>query len=81
MVTDRDDAPPELAVFARNFREARKARDLTQAAVSVQVGVDKSLISDIERGCANPTLAVLSKLAAAVKRDLCELICVTTHAH
>jgi transcriptional regulator with XRE-family HTH domain len=74
MTTERD-AAPELAVFAKKFREAREERGLTQMAVSASVGIDKSHISDIERCCANPTLAVLSKLAAAVRTDLCDLFC------
>ena len=79
MMTERD-AAPELTTFAKNFREARERASLTQTAVSASVGVDSSHISDIERCCANPTLAVLSKLAKAVRTDLCDLFC-TSSAH
>lgn len=74
MMTERDSAP-ELTIFARKFREAREARGLTQMVVSSSSGVDKKHISDIERCCANPSLAVLSKLAHAVRSDLCDLFC------
>lgn len=77
MMTERD-AAPELTTFARNFREARERVGLTQTAVSALVGVDSSYISDVERCCANPTLAVLSKLAKAVRSDLCDLFCTTS---
>ncbi len=79
MDTD-DDVPMERRVFARNFRKARLGRSMTQAEVSRQIGMDKSYISDIERCTANPTLNIMARLAAAVRCELCELLC-STHAH
>ena len=79
MDTD-DDVPMERRVFAKNFRKARLGRSMTQAEVSRQIGMDKSYISDIERCTANPTLAIMARLAAAVRCELCDLLC-NTQAH
>ena len=79
METD-DDVPKERRVFAKNFRKARLGRSLSQAEVSRQIGLDKSYISDIERCIANPTLNIMARLAAAVRCELCDLLC-NTVAH
>lgn len=46
--------------------EARKARHLTQPALSEVTGIQQSEISRIERGVGNPTAATLTRLASAL---------------
>ena len=46
--------------------EARRARHLTQPALSQATGIQQSEISRIERGVGNPTAATLTRLASAL---------------
>jgi len=46
--------------------EARRARCLTQPALSHATGIQQSEISRIERGVGNPTAATLTRLASAL---------------
>lgn len=46
-----------------NMKKRRRFLRLTQVAVSVQTGIDQSLISKYERGDRLPTLENLMKLA------------------
>ena len=50
--------------------EARKARHLTQPALSSVSGVQQAEISRIERGIGNPTAATLNRLAAALGQKI-----------
>jgi transcriptional regulator with XRE-family HTH domain len=50
----------------RNLRRARQARGWSQADLAAQLGVSKSLISRIEQGRANITLATVEQLASAL---------------
>ena len=43
--------------------DARKRNNLTQKELAERTGIDQSDISKIENGIANPTLAVLKRLA------------------
>lgn len=52
------------------YQAARKARGLTQSALSELTGVPQADISRIERGAGNPTEAVLERLAVALGRKL-----------
>jgi transcriptional regulator with XRE-family HTH domain len=49
-----------------NLRQARQARGWSQADLAAQLGVSKSLISRIEQGRANITLATVEQLASAL---------------
>ncbi|MBO9587585.1 helix-turn-helix domain-containing protein [Devosia sp.] len=52
----------------------RKARHLTLEQLAARSGVSKSMLSQIERGEANPTFAVLWGLTQALQLDLSELV-------
>ena len=52
----------------------RKARHLTLEQLAARSGVSKSMLSQIERGEANPTFAVLWGLTQALELDLAELV-------
>jgi len=65
------DAAPQLGPV---IQAERKARQLTLEQLATRSGVSKSMLSQIERGEANPTFAVLWALTQALKIDLAELV-------
>lgn len=66
-----DDAASNLA---ENVKKLREARGLTQARAASMAGVPRPTWSNLESGSANPTLAVLTKVADALAVRLEELI-------
>lgn len=60
--------------LAQNVRGLREARRLTQEHVSRLAGVPRPTWATLESGSANPTLAVLVKVAAALQVSVQELI-------
>jgi transcriptional regulator with XRE-family HTH domain len=60
------------ALVARNIRRLRVALGLSQEALAIDAGIDRSYVSRLERGLENPTVAVLEKLAKAVRADIAE---------
>jgi len=54
------------ALVARNIRRLRVARGLSQEALAVDAGIDRTYVSRLERGLENPSVAVLEKLAKAL---------------
>ncbi len=61
------------SVVAANARRIRLARGLSLRELSELTGVSKALLSQIERGVANPTIEVLSRVAAALGESFLEL--------
>ncbi|MFK8034350.1 MAG: helix-turn-helix domain-containing protein [Hyphomicrobiales bacterium] len=53
-------------ILGTNLREARKAANLSQEALALEIGIDRTYISGIERGVRNPSLDVIVKLAERV---------------
>ena len=49
--------------LSENIRILRGKRGLSQERLALEAGVDRTLVSKIERTIANPTLEVLTKLA------------------
>jgi transcriptional regulator with XRE-family HTH domain len=60
--------------LARNLRRLREIRGLTQQGLSRASSVPRPTIAHLESGSANPTLAVLLKVAAALQITMEELI-------
>jgi len=54
------------AVFGRVLREQRNAREISQEALALSANVDRTFVSQMERGIRQPTLTTLCKLAAAL---------------
>jgi XRE family transcriptional regulator, regulator of sulfur utilization len=63
--------PPRVGV---TLAALRATRALSMDALSRQSGVSKSMLSQIERGRANPTVAVVWRLANALGVSLAELL-------
>jgi transcriptional regulator with XRE-family HTH domain len=68
-VTDRT-----ASNLAGNARRLREARGLSQQQISKLAGLPRPTWASLESGSANPTLAVLSKAAAALQVSIEELI-------
>jgi transcriptional regulator with XRE-family HTH domain len=54
-------------VLAENVKAARKALDLSQEALALEAGIDRTYVSGIERGRRNPSLTMIAKLAERLK--------------
>jgi transcriptional regulator with XRE-family HTH domain len=48
-------------------------RGLSQEALAVDAGIDRTYVSRLERGLENPTVAILEKLARALASNIEEL--------
>ncbi len=62
------------ANLAQNIRRLREARGLSQERMSQLSGIPRPTWANLESGAANPTLAVLSKAAAALQLSIEELL-------
>jgi transcriptional regulator with XRE-family HTH domain len=60
----------ERAQLGAQLAAARKARGLTQPALSKLSGIQQAEISRIERGAGNPTAATLLRLANALGQQI-----------
>jgi transcriptional regulator with XRE-family HTH domain len=60
--------------LARNLKQLRESRGLTQQQMAKLAGVPRATWSHLESGDANPTLAVLHKAALALSVTLEELL-------
>ena len=52
---------------AANIKRIRKTQKLSLERTAEAAGVSRSMLGQIERGEANPSVAILGKLAAALK--------------
>lgn len=57
-----------------NLREARGVAGLSQEALALAAEVDRTYVSQIERGVGNPSIAVLCRLASRLSVDIVELL-------
>jgi transcriptional regulator with XRE-family HTH domain len=60
--------------LSENIRQLRGQRGLSQERLALEAGVDRTLVSKIERVIANPTLDVLVKLAIALQVPVTRLL-------
>jgi len=60
--------------IAQNVKQLRQSRNLSQEQLSRLSGVPRPTWSNLESGTANPTVAVLTKVAAALQVPVEELI-------
>ncbi len=67
--THYDMLHPEYAVITAIIK-ARNKHGLTQKKLAEKLGTKQSVISRLERGHANPSLAILKKLAEALDSEL-----------
>jgi transcriptional regulator with XRE-family HTH domain len=62
------------ANLGRNIAQLREARGLTQQKIAAVAGIPRATWANLESGAANPTLAVLVKVAGALQVRLEELV-------
>lgn len=60
--------------LAGNVRELREAKDLSQEMLALEAEVDRTYVSQIERGVCNPSLRVLFQIANVLKVSVATLL-------
>ena len=55
------------------IRFLRKQQNLSIEDLSLEAGINKNYLSDLERGTRNPSLRILSRIAKALKISISEL--------
>ena len=60
--------------FGLRLRELRRQRNWTQLRMATDFGIDRTFISDMERGRKSPSLATLDVIALGMKVSLSELV-------
>jgi len=61
-------------VLSQNIKRLRKDMGLAQEKLGLESGVDRTLVSKIERQIANPSLEILSKIATQLQVSVVELL-------
>ena len=61
-------------IVSRNIRSARQERKLSLEELSKLSGISKSMLVQIEKGCGNPSLSTLWKIANGMKVPFSQLI-------
>ena len=56
-----------VGIVAANVRRARKALNWSQEELAFEAGLDRTYISQVERGKRNMTIVVLARLATALR--------------
>jgi transcriptional regulator with XRE-family HTH domain len=62
--------------LGRNIRQLREARGVTQHQMARLAGLPRATWANLESGAANPTLAVMNRVASAFQVSLEELVAV-----
>ena len=62
------------AVLSDNIKQLRIARGLAQERLGLESGVDRTMVSKVERRIANPTLEMLVKLANTLEVSVADLL-------
>lgn len=65
---------PLAEAFGSVLRDLRDARDLSQEALALEAGLDRTYISMLERGVKQPTLTTLFLLAKALRVSIAEMV-------
>ena len=69
------DLPRDIASrFGRRFRQLRQERAMTQVEVAVHFGIDRTFLSDVERGRKGVGLPTLEVMALGFGLSLSELL-------
>ena len=63
-----------LDLLAKNVRKLRKNIGLSQEELAFECSIDRTYISKVERGIANPSLLILSKISVVLGVEIKDLI-------
>lgn len=58
-----------VQLLGENVRHYRKLKGLTQEQLAVAAGMERSYVSDLERGTRNPSVVALGRLAHALELE------------
>ena len=61
-------------VLSENIKTLRQQHNLAQERLGLEAGVDRTLISKIERRIGNPSLLILLKIANQLQVDVIDLL-------
>ncbi|WP_179482854.1 MULTISPECIES: helix-turn-helix transcriptional regulator [unclassified Rhodanobacter] len=61
-------------VFARNLRQSRRMKDLSQEALALQAGLSRTYVSEVERGTRNIAIDNMGLLAETLGVSLRDLV-------
>jgi len=61
------------ATLAMNLRTIRLSKGIAQERLALDAGVDRTVVSKIERAVANPSIEILLKLASQLGVELNDL--------
>ncbi|RYY03763.1 MAG: XRE family transcriptional regulator [Gammaproteobacteria bacterium] len=64
----------QLKALATKIKEVRIANNLSQEQLALIANVDRSFISRLERGIANPSYLMLLQIANALKKSIKEIL-------
>ncbi|WP_447750829.1 helix-turn-helix domain-containing protein [Sphingopyxis fribergensis] len=56
-----------VRLFGVNVRHQRKLKGMTQEQLAVAAEMERSYVSDLERGTRNPSVAALGRIADALE--------------
>ena len=68
-----DENAAVLVRYGRALRRLRRKRGFSLREVAERSGVSARVVSELERGCADPALSLLADLTHAVDATLCDL--------
>jgi transcriptional regulator with XRE-family HTH domain len=63
-----------VQLLGRNVRRYRKLKGMTQEQLALEAGMERSYVSDLERGERNPSVRALGRLAAALSVEPMNLL-------
>ncbi|MDB5904569.1 MAG: DNA-binding protein [Betaproteobacteria bacterium] len=61
-------------VLAENVRRLRTAKDLSQEDLAFEAEIDRTYVSQLERGVINPSLLILTKVAGVLGVRVVDLL-------
>jgi len=65
---------PTLQTIGKNLRRIRKASGRSQEGLALDAEIDRTYVSQIERGIANPSILVLKKIASCLNASVSDLV-------
>jgi transcriptional regulator with XRE-family HTH domain len=63
-----------LELLAKNIRNLRRSVQLSQEELAFECEIDRTYISKLERGIANPSLLVLFRISNVLKVEIKDLL-------
>ena len=65
-ISNKPDSEDYLLLLGQNIASLRKKKKISQITLSLDSGIARSFLADLERGKANPSVSTLIKIARAL---------------